>query len=436
MPKIVAKITDRRPATPGDGPAARRADRRPNARRSRACFEKLAQANARPDDPAGRRANQPAATGPGRRPAGSAAPAPAPAAVRAAAASASATRRRRSACLRAFATSPRTIVTPEQTIQQLVNPPQTNIESASYSIAGVDPATPDIGLVTPVARLQRPLPLELEATNEALVADSYATGRSLKLGSKIDLNGTKFTVVGPRQASARRPDRGRLPLAREAPEAREPDGPRRTSCSCAPTRAARWPTCRRRSRRSSRTRRSRARRASPTRSAARSPTPRTSRTGSASRWRSSPRSPRSCMAALLTLSSIGKRVREIGTLKALGWTQRRGRPAGRRRVVRPGRCRRPPRRRRSGSRSPPGSARSGRRSARRSTTGGGDEGAFGLGALAARTVTDKVSLTAPISVTVLLVGFGLALAGGLLAGTAGAFRAARLRPADALRTVE
>ena len=28
------------------------------------------------------------------------------------------------------------------------------------------------------------------------------------------------------------------------------------------------------------------------------------------------------LAALLTLSSVGKRVRELGTLKALGWTQR------------------------------------------------------------------------------------------------------------------
>ena len=36
----------------------------------------------------------------------------------------------------------------------------------------------------------------------------------------------------------------------------------------------------------------------------------------------------------------------------------------------------------------------------------------------------------------ILLGFGIALAGGLLAGGAGALRAARLRPADALRTVE
>ena len=54
----------------------------------------------------------------------------------------------------------------------------------------------------------------------------------------------------------------------------------------------------------------------------------------------------------------------------------------------------------------------------------------------AHTVTDQVSLTAPIAASILLVGFALALAGGLIAGAAGALRAARLRPADALRTVE
>jgi ABC-type antimicrobial peptide transport system permease subunit len=41
-----------------------------------------------------------------------------------------------------------------------------------------------------------------------------------------------------------------------------------------------------------------------------------------------------------------------------------------------------------------------------------------------------------LSPSLLLLGFGIALAGGLIAGGAGAFRAARLRPADALRQVE
>ncbi len=70
-----------------------------------------------------------------------------------------------------------------------------------------------------------------------------------------------------------------------------------------------------------------------------------------------------------------------------------------------------------------------------SSTGGGD-GFFGLGEVTARSVTDQVALTAPIAVGVLIAGFLLAVVGGLLAGAAGAFRASRLRPADALRQVE
>ena len=56
--------------------------------------------------------------------------------------------------------------------------------------------------------------------------------------------------------------------------------------------------------------------------------------------------------------------------------------------------------------------------------------------VAVRTATSAVSLTAPVGVTVLLIGFALALTGGLIAGAAGALRAARLRPADALRQME
>ena len=53
-----------------------------------------------------------------------------------------------------------------------------------------------------------------------------------------------------------------------------------------------------------------------------------------------------------------------------------------------------------------------------------------------RTATSLVSLSAPVAVTVLAIGFALALLGGLIAGTAAALRAARLRPADALRQME
>jgi ABC-type lipoprotein release transport system permease subunit len=53
---------------------------------------------------------------------------------------------------------------------------------------------------------------------------------------------------------------------------------------------------------------------------------------------------------------------------------------------------------------------------------------------AAQTVT--VRLAAPISLNLVLLAVGLALAGGLLAGALGGWRASRLRPADALRRVD
>lgn len=49
--------------------------------------------------------------------------------------------------------------------------------------------------------------------------------------------------------------------------------------------------------------------------------------------------------------------------------------------------------------------------------------------------TLDIALTAPVSLTTILVAVALAVAGGLTAGAFGGWRASRLRPADALRRV-
>jgi putative ABC transport system permease protein len=76
-----------------------------------------------------------------------------------------------------------------------------------------------------------------------------------------------------------------------------------------------------------------------------------------------------------------------------------------------------------------------------SDDGGSTQGAPGpdfvggpMGGADSGSTTDIV-LNAPVAVTMLLLAVGLAILGGLLAGAIGGWRAARLRPAEALRSV-
>jgi putative ABC transport system permease protein len=140
------------------------------------------------------------------------------------------------------------------------------------------------------------------------------------------------------------------------------------------------------------------------------------------------------IATLLTLSSVQKRIRELGTLKALGWRQRL--------VVR-----------QVTGESLVQGALGGLLGAAIGIGGaavidaigptleasverqsGGGFGPFGQGNVTAGS-TDVV-LGAPVDPGLLLLAIGLAIVGGLLAGAAGGLRAARLRPAEALRSME
>ncbi len=69
--------------------------------------------------------------------------------------------------------------------------------------------------------------------------------------------------------------------------------------------------------------------------------------------------------------------------------------------------------------------------------GGSEGGGGGFAARAADTAgaTTEVVLNAPITVSVIAIAIGLAVLGGLIAGAVGGWRAARLRPAEALRSV-
>jgi putative ABC transport system permease protein len=145
------------------------------------------------------------------------------------------------------------------------------------------------------------------------------------------------------------------------------------------------------------------------------------------------------VAALLTSSAVSRRVREFGTLKALGWPSRKVT----RQVV--------------GESIVNGliggalgiaiglgaayavTAISPKLTAELGNTGGGGgmgggPGGGGPGRQAVKN-TMEIALSAPVSVTTIALAAGLAIAGGLIAGAMGGWRASRMRPADALRSV-
>lgn len=153
------------------------------------------------------------------------------------------------------------------------------------------------------------------------------------------------------------------------------------------------------------------------------------------------------IASLLTLSSVTKRIRELGTLKALGWPQRK--------VVRQV----------TGESIAQGAlggivgglvgigaaavmnaigitltasvaaAGTGAALGPGGGPGLGPPGAGGFGQGAVQSGSTSVALEAPVDLGLIVLAISLALLGGLIAGSVGGLRAARLRPADALRHI-
>jgi putative ABC transport system permease protein len=148
------------------------------------------------------------------------------------------------------------------------------------------------------------------------------------------------------------------------------------------------------------------------------------------------------IAILFTISGVTRRTREFGTLKAIGWSNNRivGQVAGESLVqgliggaigvavgllgilvinlVGP-------------------TLSAGATVTQTGPGGMGGMGGGGFGEAMDQTAsaTTDIVLQAPITGSIILIAVGLAVLGGLLAGAIGGWRAARLRPAEALRSI-
>ncbi|MDP9181605.1 MAG: FtsX-like permease family protein [Actinomycetota bacterium] len=322
------------------------------------------------------------------------------------------------------------VVTPLRTIQQLVNPPETDTATQSWTAAGVDPASPNAGLIT-----KKNISSNnwfSGAAKEVVVSTTYAAKQKLTVGSTLTINKIAYKVVGLAEPSLTGntadvyfPISTLQSIATKTGRVNEvlvkvSDASKTDEVAAAIKKAL------------------------PGAQVITSKDVADTVTGSLHDAQQLANRLGGALtilvllstfaiAVLLTLSSIQKRIREIGTLRALGWTKRRvvgqvltetaliGVLAG---IIGIG----------------TGyvvSAAVGAFSPQLSATSSGvAAGASQVSQLFGQTATSltrDVSLTAPIHVSTIALGMICALAGALLAGGVGGWRAARLSPAVALR---
>jgi len=310
-----------------------------------------------------------------------------------------------------------------------------SVKTSSFSVAGVDLSSTKTGVLSSATVLSgHTFSTSDSHSDVALVSSDYARSQGLKAGSAISIAGTKFTVIGIVTGNSANVY---IPLAR-AQALSGMKGQINTIYVTADS-ASNIGTV-------AKEIKAELPKATITTSASLASQVSGSLSSAASlasnlgKWLAAAvLAAAFALASLLTMAAVSRRVREFGTLKALGWRSRRvvGQVIGEALAI--------------GAvgavagvalgfagaalidaLAPPLTASTGV-----ATTGGA--GAFGgaLGRLAggaASTVT--VQLTAVVTASAIVLAVALAIAGGLLAGSLGGWRAARLRPAAALARVE
>jgi len=310
-----------------------------------------------------------------------------------------------------------------------------SINSSSFAVTGVNPANDSLGpLSSGTITSGHNITTAESDSNVAVVDSNYAAAQNLKVGSTVTVAGKTFSVIGIVQAAQGETSADvYIPLARAQALANMPSEVNTIYVSAASASDISAVS-------------SEISHALPTATVTTSSDLASEVTGSLSsastlannlgKWLAvAVLAAAFGLASILTMSAVSRRVREFGTLKAMGWNSRRiirqimgealvigivGGAAG----VAIG----------YGAAAlvdalaPPLTAST-------ASASGGLGGRFGHAASsAAHTVS--VHLTAPVTLGAVALAVLLAIAGALIAGSLGGWRAVRLRPAAALARVE
>jgi putative ABC transport system permease protein len=313
-----------------------------------------------------------------------------------------------------------------------------SINSSSFTVTGVDPAHDALGpLSSGTVTSGHDITTAESDSNAAVVDSNYAQAQNLKVGSNITVAGKTFSVTGIVQpAQGENSADVYIPLARAQTLANMPGEVNTIYVSAASAADISGVS-------------GEISRALPTVTVTTSSNLASEVTGSLSsastlanslgKWLAvAVLAAAFGLASILTMSAVSRRVREFGTLKAMGWRSRRiirqimgealvigiaggaagvGIGYGAAALV--------------DALAPPLTATT----ATAASAAGGPGGRFARpAASAAHTVS--VHLTAPVTLGAVALAVVLAIAGGLIAGSLGGWRAVRLRPAAALARVE
>ena len=322
-----------------------------------------------------------------------------------------------------------------------------SISSSTFTVTGINPAGDALGPLSSAAITSGHGITAAESNDNVAVVDSnYAASQNLKVGSTMTVAGKTFTVVGIAEAAqSTNTSDAYIPLARAQSLAGMPDEVNTIYVSAASSADI--------------TTVSKEISASLPKSTVTTSSDLASQvTGSLSSASSLANSLGKWLAvavmaaaffiaSILTISAVSRRVREFGTLKAMGWRSRRiirqimgealvigliGGIAGvalgygGAALIQ--------------SLAPPLTASTAAPTSGGAAGGPGHFGAGGggggLGRAAAASHTVSVHLTAPVTLGAVALAVVLAIAGALIAGSFGGWRAVRLRPAAALARVE
>ena len=326
------------------------------------------------------------------------------------------------------------VVVPEQTITRVLNPPSTDTQTKGYTVAGVSPSNSNSGLITK-AQLVSGTWFTSTPADEILVSTAYASTNGIKVGQSLTIDKTVYKVAGLVNPTLTG-DVSDIYFDLATLQANSSQANRINEVLVKVTKSSDVDAV-----------------AASIKKALPGATVLTSKqlagqvTGSLSNAKKLASDlgvalgiiiliAALLIAALLTLSSIAKRVREIGTLRAIGWSRSRvvnqilaemlgigvvGAALGV--LVGLGVC---------------AAVDAFGPTLAYSTTGAvvGASSASNLvhaTAAAASTLGKTVKLHTSISALTVIVAAVIAILGGLVAGLAGALRAARLAPASALR---